>query len=684
MGASRTGRVAVIYFVLQATAAVLALWLSKQFQVARLAATAITLAPTVPVAYLAWEAYRADRAEAAADTDAKAKTLATAVRGAEKQQREQLIGDGGHRIDLTFTHQREPNNATGARPRGQLTDIVAYYKNLQPARLVITGAPGAGKTLLAVELILGLARPDRADTDLVPVRCSLPNWDTDRPLHEWVAGQIHEQFRATGLSLADTRRLVQEHRILPILDGLDEMDSAATPPGRRRTARALQQLNAYQDHSGSAPIVLTCRTAQYTELAALDMRIREAARIEIDPVAPAQATAYLTARTESPARWTSILNELTTAPDSTLAHALSTPWRLNLAATAYEERHPETMRHIREPDDLLDLDSDSPSAVRDHLLALYLPAAIRQHPTRPDRYSADQAHRWLAALAHHLATTPASTRTSTDIVLHQLWPMADPRRVRIADALLTVLLALFTFAALFMALLLAQLPGSDLFVSLAVLMALPWLMAVRTASRAAVPTPRKAHLHQLRRPAHFRRLTGYLMVGLTFGLTLGLVSGRASGLEDGFAAGLVAGLLAGLGTLPKPLTSDVAPTDPRSSVRDDLVVGLTTGLAASLVIGLSFVLAFWLTIDLAAGLAVALGPGLAFGLSYGLAGGLYLLTGAGRRYVVFLCCSRGQLPHRLGGFLHWAYGAGLLRISGLAYQFRHQELQDWLAAHPHR
>ncbi|MFI9583484.1 hypothetical protein ACIHCQ_16925 [Streptomyces sp. NPDC052236] len=215
----------------------------------------------------------------------------------------------------------------------------------------------------------------------------------------------------------------------------------------------------------------------------------------------------------------------------------------------------------------------------------------------------DQTHRWLAALAHHLATTPASTGSGTDIVLHQLWPMAGPRRVRTIDALLTGRLALFTFAALFSALLLAQLPlgssSSDHLVSLAALMALPWLMAVWAASRAAVPTPQTAQLHRLRSPAHLRRLAGTLMGGLAFGLALGFVSGHA------------------------------------------------------------------------------------FGLAVGLAFGLYLLAGAVRRYVVFLCCFRGRLPRRLGAFLHWAYGAGLLRISGLAYQFRHRELQDWLATNPH-
>jgi hypothetical protein len=40
-----------------------------------------------------------------------------------------------------------------------------------------------------------------------------------------------------------------------------------------------------------------------------------------------------------------------------------------------------------------------------------------------------------------------------------------------------------------------------------------------------------------------------------------------------------------------------------------------------------------------------------------------------------------MLPFRTGSFLNWAYKAGLLRLSGSAYQFRHRELQQWLTTH---
>ncbi|MCC3776137.1 hypothetical protein K6I33_000414 [Streptomyces sp. UNOB3_S3] len=76
--------------------------------------------------------------------------------------------------------------------------------------------------------------------------------------------------------------------------------------------------------------------------------------------------------------------------------------------------------------------------------------------------------------------------------------------------------------------------------------------------------------------------------------------------------------------------------------------------------------------------------GTSVGLSVGLVGALTMSGGAGRRYLVFLLRARWEkiLPLRLGAFLDWACEAGLMRLSGPAYQFRHREFQHWLAAHP--
>ncbi|MGW3850303.1 NACHT domain-containing protein [Streptomyces fagopyri] len=695
MTRSRTRRPTAVYAVLQAVTVMLALWLSKHFQVARLSVTLVALAPTVPGAYLAWVAFRDDRREAAADTDAKVKTLAAVVAAAETRQRAQLIGPGAHRIDVAFHQRTEPaNNATGAAPDGRLTDIVSYYQSLRPARLVITGEPGAGKTLLALDLMLGLlTHPGRTDTDPVPVRFSLADWNTDRPLQEWLAHQVHQQFRDQGITLADAATLVNRYRVLPVLDGLDEMDTDATPAGRRRAARALEELNAYPAATGSAPVVLTCRTRQYEDLAGLDLRMREAARIQLDDVTPGQAAAYLTARNTSRARWQPVIDTFTTAPSGTLARSLVTPWRLNLTATAYEERHPDTRAYLREPEHLLTL--ASPSAVRDHLLARYLPAAADQHSTRPNRYRPHQTHHWLAALATHLATTtPTSTVSSTDIVLHRLWPMAGPRRVRTVDTLLAALYLLALATLLAPGDFLGFAPGQLFGVSGAVLTA---AATIWWASRPFVPEPQRFQLQRLRSPTHRRELARHiagvfaatlpvdLMLGLSIGREIGLPIGIGIGLALGLMGGLIFGLVLGLAKRLR----DAPPTDPRHPVRGDLLFGIVFGLAGGLMTGLVLGTLFGIAAGVKFGLAggvmfgmAGLAGGIVFGLAFGLLVGLYWIAGAGRRYLVFLLCIRGRLPWRLGTFLNWAYEAGLLRISGVAYQFRHRELQDWLTAHP--
>lgn len=78
------------------------------------------------------------------------------------------------------------------------------------------------------------------------------------------------------------------------------------------------------------------------------------------------------------------------------------------------------------------------------------------------------------------------------------------------------------------------------------------------------------------------------------------------------------------------------------------------------------------------GLVLAIASILVLSLLWGL---------AGARYTAFLLCARRQfstqsLPWRLGQFLNWCYQAGLIRQAGIGYQFRHRELQHYLAHSP--
>jgi hypothetical protein len=118
------------------------------------------------------------------------------------------------------------------------------------------------------------------------------------------------------------------------------------------------------------------------------------------------------------------------------------------------------------------------------------------------------------------------------------------------------------------------------------------------------------------------------------------------------------------------IATDHDASDPRDLLRGDFLSGLLAAVVFASAIGIS------------AGATGESWFALALGLISLLAA--ILVANAWTRYVVLLLCTRGRLPWRLGAFLNWAYGAGLLRISGNAYQFRHRELQDWLARHAAR
>jgi hypothetical protein len=271
-----------------------------------------------------------------------ASTLAGQVKEGEGSQWRQLLGDDTQRINLAFTLRPAPGRAAAA-PAGAgrlfdgtsaVPDVAAFYRQTRPRRLVVTGASGSGKTVLALELMLALIE-ERGEDDPVPVRLSLAEWDLEVPLPDWVAQQLVDVYDWPTAMAAE---LVRQHRVLPVLDGLDEMDpgpgGAAARPDAPRARAALHALNVYQEGRTPGPVVLTCRAAQYEALAA-QARLLDSAHIDIDPVPASDAHAYLRRRTPGPARWQPVLDVLDDDPAGTLATTLSTPWRLCLAATVY-------------------------------------------------------------------------------------------------------------------------------------------------------------------------------------------------------------------------------------------------------------------------------------------------------------------------------------------------------------
>lgn len=662
--------------------------------------------------------YQAGVAQAGTDTDAAAlaERLAVVIRKHEEEVHTGLLGSSTDTIDLEFGFLPSPaHHGAGAAPHGTLKDVAAYYSALRPGRLVVTGAPGAGKTVLALHLMLRLLT-DRRPGDPVPVRLSLSTFDPHRDsLTTWL---VDELARAHRLRPASAAALVDARLVLPVLDGLDEMDASGTPGRGSRAAAALKAMNAYVHGVVKGQLILTCRHSAYNALEAAGLWARDASRIDIAPVGLAATEAFIAARAEDPRRWTPVLEALRADPAGPLAQGLSTPWRLTIALAVHDESGPDG-NWAHDPRELCDPAPETPEQVRDRLLHLF----IRDAPATGGRktpYTPRQVDTWLTTLARYLQANNAGTGevagrrlSGTDLVLHELWPLAGPRRTRTVHVLLTV--AVWAVADVSAALL----DDWRVYVMNVALMVLggllvaapPWPVPSRLERvTVATGTGRRQLLNGIAGGLFWGGLVVVFDIGDVVGLTIGLVYGAVLGLLGGALVG--SGLAGVLSDLPE-IRTERGNTSPRAMVKDDLVTGIVTGL----VVGIGFIPFYWYALSpvLALGAVLiylvlfGLGGGRALALLYnrlfrcGFRGTLDLLfrpwrvfgpllrTGAGpalgaagTRYVVLLLCTRGWwsdrvLPWRLGRFLDWCCGAGLMRTAGTAYQFRHRELQEFLA-----
>ncbi|WP_405596510.1 NACHT domain-containing protein [Streptomyces sp. NBC_00081] len=411
--------------------------------------------------WLSWQGLRHQESDAVA----MAGRLAQAVLRAETDARAQLLGGDGTTIDVRFRFRpAAARDAAGAALEGRLSEVVSYYRQLRPGRLVITGAPGSGKTVLALELLLALLE-ERKPEDPVPVRLPLASWDTLPVAHPGTGpsmsagtaldpGEAVQVIRAWvcrhlsryRISPTTAEALMDAGLILPVLDGLDEMDAGDTPGYGSRARQALDVLNAFQRGRAKAGLVLTCRSGQYRALEALEVWAKDAVRVEISQISPDQARLFIQRRVGSTPRWQGVLETLGRAPSSPLARALSTPWRLTVAVTVHEQRD-LTGAYLHSPQDLLGPALGTDRAIRDYLLELFLQDATARHRNqRGGTYTPAQVRAWLGVLAAYLNTNAVTGRTvagrtlsGTDLVLHELWPLAGSRPRIVHAALLAVM-----------------------------------------------------------------------------------------------------------------------------------------------------------------------------------------------------------------------------------------------------
>jgi hypothetical protein len=534
---------------------------------------------------------------------------------------------------------------------GRIEHLAELYRSVPSGRLVILGPAGAGKTVLASRLALDLLAARRPG-EPVPVIVSAGSWNpATTPLNTWLAGQLARDL--PGLAAPSQRggptraaAVLAAGRVLPILDGFDEID-----PGLHQAA--FRQLNTTPD----TPLVMTSRVVEYTAAVRGADVLTAAAVVELDQLTLEDLAAYLprTAAGHRSALWDPVLDRMRAEPNlpgpARLRGVLSNPLMVFLARTIYSD----TPGH--DPVELLDTHQfPTAQALQDHLLAAFIPAAYQADYSGSTRrqWTVDRARRYLTYLAGHLHH--AGTR---DLAWWQLidtiprWPRA--LIFAVARGLVTAYVFVFVLG----------LPvGLVLGPGIAI--------TIMTGSRElydAGPQPKGR--------ARFisRRFVTTLAVGLVSAPLIGLVFGFAVGVAVGLVFGLAVATAIAVAFGPEVPADAAEVVSAEESLAWDRRNTIRTMLTFMFVLGLAAGLMFGLTAGMTVGFAALVGVG-------------FLTGSAGNAWIYWLVLVRGwlpltgRLPWRVQAFLTDAYQRGVLRQTGAVYQFRHARLQDQLTAEP--
>ena len=261
----------------------------------------------------------------------EASRLAGAVRKREEATLALLLADTGDVRSVEVRFERcdaVPARKDGGERTGSSLWIADYFKALSRGRLVIVGPAGSGKTVLAIRLTCELAKDvqlagasaqERVPSShtVIPVRVSAPAFgsvlgtsDLDQMmgsqlsdcLDSWLIDQLTLDY---GVPRKHATVLVGRGWVMPVLDGVDEMDGAGTVP---RRAAALIAATNHPTERGARAAVLTCRTETYVNLGSAQSAylgerdvLQDATTIEVQPLLASAVRDYLQARFPDPA-----------------------------------------------------------------------------------------------------------------------------------------------------------------------------------------------------------------------------------------------------------------------------------------------------------------------------------------------------------------------------------------------
>lgn len=253
--------------------------------------------------------------------------------------------------------------------------------------LLILGEPGAGKTILLLELARTLIERTRYDErQPFPVVFNLSEWSSHKQqsLQNWLVEELNSKYqvpRKLGLAW------LEEEKLLPLLDGLDEVDLA-------ERENCIEAINDFREVYGLLPMVLCCRSGDYF---AQPARLLLNRAIEVQPLTVQQIDEYIKQVGPDLEALRLALQE-----DAELRDVASTPLMLSTLIVAYQGLSKVLV-------------TGSPTQRRALVFARYVERALERRGVK--RISIEQVRRYLGWLALQMYQ-----RNKTEFYVERLQP----------------------------------------------------------------------------------------------------------------------------------------------------------------------------------------------------------------------------------------------------------------------